>query len=255
MTIVGDGDRTAQQAARLQRLSGWLGPSGRGALAVGGVGWALVLILPPLGVSQATIVPLLTAAALLCLGGLYLPRLADAFAREAADLRDRLTGLQETIDLLRTLLDERWTFFRATTPPDGRGRLDGVLVGPGGVFALLVQRRAGVWRNAGETWQQRDAHGRWQNSADNPTLAARTLAERLTSHLERAGLNTAVQARVVWSGEALLLAEQPAVPVWLLNAPAAVQDDLTPPPGDAAATAPPASLLALLTRWSGATPA
>ncbi len=80
------------------------------------------------------------------------------------------------------------------------GRLDGLLVGPGGVRALTARDWVGHYRLRGRTWEF-DSHGRhgWIVCRTNPSLEANKLAEGVGRWMREAGLpDLTLRAAVVF---------------------------------------------------------
>ena len=116
--------------------------------------------------------PLALAAALgLGVGGAWLIR-ALGRGRSAASVADEL------FRLLAPAFDDAWVLVAEPRLPGvGRG-LAGLLVGPGGVRALVVRRWRGRYRVRGKGWEYdtRDARRGWIRCRTNPTFDADALA-------------------------------------------------------------------------------
>ncbi len=89
-------------------------------------------------------------------------------------------------------LDDEWHWFRSVAP-GGIEPIDGVLVGPGGTFALTLAGQRGRYARRNGHWYH------WNRSTESwvpwepaPITAARLAARRLALYLERAALPDAV---------------------------------------------------------------
>lgn len=104
-------------------------------------------------------------------------------------------GLPTGDRLARSLgrrLDDDWHWFRSVAP-SGIQPIDGVLVGPGGTFALTLAGERGRFARRNGHWY------RWNRSTESwvpwdatPITAARLAARRLGLYLERAALPASV---------------------------------------------------------------
>jgi hypothetical protein len=100
---------------------------------------------------------------------------------------DRLAGP------LGRRLDDDWHWFRSVAP-GGIEPIDGVLVGPGGTFAITIAGERGRFARRNGHWY------RWNRSTESwvpwepaPITAARLAARRLGLYLERAALPGSVE--------------------------------------------------------------
>lgn len=153
---------------------------------------------------------------MISLAAVLLPRWGDQLRDQALAAGQRVNGAQRFEATLADLLDADWTLLLNAAPTDG----DALLIGPHGIFALLLLASDVTQRNAGSEWQQRTAAGQWATTPDNPTLRAQAAAARLTRQLagRQAVLRAVtVQPRIVWAGPGLLLPEEPTVPIWHLG--------------------------------------
>jgi hypothetical protein len=106
-------------------------------------------------------------------------------------------GLPGSDRLARSLgqrLDDDWHWFRSVAP-GGIEPIDGVLVGPGGTFAVTLAGERGRFERRNGHWY------RWNRSTESwvpwepaPVTAARLAARRLGLYLERAALPGSVTA-------------------------------------------------------------
>jgi hypothetical protein len=162
--------------------------------------------------------------------------LGDLAGRHADEYRNYARGLEgeeRLVALLREQLDGRWTLFRNVVPPDDKGDVDGVLVGPRGVFALEVKAYTSRTRNTREKWQYR-RYGRWHRLSGHPGRQAKGNARRVGDHLRAQGIDVWVEPRVVWAGPGKLSFYKPAVRIWQLDAPGYIREDIAAGKGLAA---------------------
>ncbi len=145
---------------------------------------------------------------------LILRRIEEAIKRH----RRGKEGEERVVELLRQVLDDRWTLFRNLKVPGmGRGDLDGVLVGPTGVWLLEIKNFSGRYRNRGEQWFYWKHNG-WRRMKDNPSRQARRNAGRLAAFLKERGVRLWVYPVIVWANpEKPPVLESPAVPVWTMD--------------------------------------
>ncbi len=133
-----------------------------------------------------------------------------------ADRRDR-DGLTRVADIAAQTFDGNWTFFRDLRLPRSGRPLEAVLVGPSGIWALVVRDRAGVHRNKGDRWEVRQGKG-WKAWPESPGRQARLAAARLKGWLKGFKIKAVVYSAVVWADQEEPLAlESPAVEVWPLE--------------------------------------
>lgn len=226
MQIYSGSNYLVQQEARARQMARFFQPAGMLAVALGAVGWAFFLVqsFQEEGANWPALA--ITALALLTLLGLILPDFADGQAQEADNYLAGRQGEERLATFLETNLSDEWALFRNVVLPDGRGDLDAVLVGPGGVYALEVKTYAGHFRNVGDGWYQRNARGEWEPMRANPTRQARRNEERLRLFLSQANLTAPVTSRVVWAGDGLLVQEGPQVTIWELRRRDELLDDV-----------------------------
>lgn len=92
-------------------------------------------------------------------------------------------------------LDDGFHWFRDVAPGAGRARIDAILVGPGGTFAITMAGERGRFSRRNGHWY------RWNRSTESwvpweavPVTAARLAGRRLSLFLERASLPALVTA-------------------------------------------------------------
>lgn len=226
MQIYAGSNYLVQQEARARQMARFFQPAGMLAVAVGAVGWAFFLVQSFQESALEWPAVTITALALITLLGLILPDFADGQMQEADNYLAGRQGEERLAIFLETHLSDEWSLFRNIVLPDGRGDLDGVLAGPGGVYALEVKTYLGQFRNVGDIWYQRNARGEWETLRMNPTRQARRNEERLRLFLSQADLSAPVTSRVVWAGDGLLTQEGPLVSVWELRRRDELLDDV-----------------------------
>lgn len=149
-------------------------------LAVG----LLAVELAALGASTATAAALMggTAAVGLGVGAAWLVR---------AVRPDRSRAMAEALTaLLSEAFDDSYTLVVAPVlPVRDAGRLDGILVGPGGIRVLTARDWEGRYRVRGRAWEF-DARGRrgWIRCRTNPTFDAIALADTVVRWAKESGL-------------------------------------------------------------------
>lgn len=101
-----------------------------------------------------------------------LPSAHERAAREDARALERL---------LMPVLDDSYILILSPQIPGVDGALRGLLVGPGGVRALLVRRWFGHFRQRGRAWEY-NARGRlgWIPCRTDPTLDGRLVVDQLS---------------------------------------------------------------------------
>jgi hypothetical protein len=119
---------------------------------------------------------------------------------------------------LRQALDGRWALFRNVVVPGRRKTdIDGVLVGPPGVWALEVKTLDGEYRNIGDEWDCR-AGNQWKPAKAKPSWQADKNAIALKKFLAADGIKLYVDGAVVWANpDSPLTVENPSVAVWELD--------------------------------------
>jgi hypothetical protein len=104
---------------------------------------------------------------------------------------DRSRAMAEALTaLLATAFDDTYTLVVAPPlPVRDAARLDGILVGPGGVRVLTARDWEGRYRVRGRAWEF-DARGRrgWIRCRTNPTFDAVALADGVVRWAKEAGL-------------------------------------------------------------------
>ena len=107
------------------------------------------------------------------------------------------SGRDAVADTIGRRLDDDWHWFRRVSAA-GAQPIDGVAVGPGGIWAFTVQGERGRFSRRNGHWY------RWNRSTESwvpweplPITTARLAARRLGLYLERAGLPPDVFAILV----------------------------------------------------------
>jgi hypothetical protein len=127
-------------------------------------------------------------------------------------------GEEQVVEAMRQSLDGNWTLFRNVNLP-GRNKadIDGVLVGPSGVWALEVKMFSGEYRNIGEHWECR-AGNKWIMLRKSPSRQVQDSAVRLANFFKADGIKQWVTPAVVWANRANpLTVENPSVAVWRID--------------------------------------
>ena len=138
--------------------------------------------------------------------------------KQIANHRKGQEGEERVVGIMTQSLDGNWYLFRNVLLP-GRQRadLDGVLVGPSGVWVLETKAYSGEYRNVGDHWEYR-AGRHWRKARSNPSRQARNNAIHLANFLRADGIQQWIDAVIVWANpEAPLTIENPATAVWTLD--------------------------------------
>lgn len=128
---------------------------------------------------------------------------------------DRAHRVSEDLaSLLSTTFDDTYTLVVAPRlPVRDAVRLDGILVGPGGLRVLTVRDWEGRYRVRGKVWEF-DARGRrgWIRCRTNPSFDATALAEGVARWAQEAGIpDVAVQPAIVFPRRhSRIVLEEPA---------------------------------------------
>lgn len=154
--------------------------------------------------------------------------LLERLLQERDQYRQGLHGEEATVKALEQRLDGKWTLFRNVVLPGNRSDIDGVLVGPAGVYALEIKSYNGRFKNQGDQWWWHRYQPGWQRLSDNPSHQAKANATHLGEYLHQAiGEKVWVEPRVVWAGPGKLhIQGKPAVYIWFLDNMAAYSDEL-----------------------------
>ncbi len=193
-----------------------------------GLGVLGAAIAPRIGLAEVSLPPWAGGAALaMILLDFALMPLLDRLVQERDQYRQGLEGEEATAKALQQYLDGRWTLFRNVVLPGDRADIDGVLVGPAGVFCLEIKSYSGRFRNRGYQWWWRRHQPAWQRLSSNPSRQAKANAARLSEYLQKAiGQKEWVKPRVVWVGPGKLDYHKPAVYIWSLEEMATHMDEL-----------------------------
>lgn len=218
MKVFGASTYLIEEEKRARRIASFLKPLAPAFLAMAAVGWILVAAglggrFLPNGVLQAMV----GVASLLGLGAYMLPDSADSFKQRADNFARGLEGEEIITEKLAEKLDDSWTLFRSVILPGRKDDIDAVLVGKTGVYALEIKNYSRPYRNKEWYWDRRISQGRWVKAKGNPSRQAQDNAERLNQWFQKKGVDVAAEPRVVWAGDGLLIADEPAIPIWQLN--------------------------------------
>jgi hypothetical protein len=145
-------------------------------------------------------------------------RIVKSLDNRIENYREGQEGEDRVEIALRQALDGSWALFRNLSLP-GRKKsdIDGILVGPPGVWALEVKTLTGEYRNVGDEWVYRSG-SRWKTAKAKPSQQARKNAGALGSFLAAEGIKQWVTPAVVWANpDSRLTVENPYVGVWKLD--------------------------------------
>lgn len=137
---------------------------------------------------------------------------------QIADHRKGQEGEERVVTAMSQSLNGNWFLFRNVLLP-GRQRadLDGVLVGPTGVWVLEIKNYTRAHRYIGDHWEYNSGHG-WKPLRKSPSRQANINAIRLANFLRADGIQQWINPVVVWANpESPLTVENPAIPVWVLD--------------------------------------
>ena len=161
---------------------------------------------------------LLVVLAVIGLTVYLLDRVVKGLDRQIDHHRQGQAGEDRVAEIARQSLDGHWHLFRNIVLP-GRTRadLDGVLVGPAGVWVLEIKALTGEYRNTGDRWEYKRG-SRWKPIRANPSRQAEANAIRLANFLKADDLKQWVTPVVVWANpESPLTVVNPAANVWTLD--------------------------------------
>lgn len=81
-------------------------------------------------------------------------------------------GEDRVVEIAQQSLDGNWYLFRNVVLPGcNKGDLDGILVGPLGVWVWEIKNLNGEYRNIGDRWEYRKSR-RWRPATANPSCQA-----------------------------------------------------------------------------------
>ena len=120
---------------------------------------------------------------------------------------------EEAVARTLSALDNRHRVFNDVVLPGGRGDIDHVVVGPGGVLALDTKNYAGEITCCEDRWT-RCRNGTWEVMAHSPSRQAIDNARRLEAFFRQCNVAVEVDPVVVLANRnAHIRCEHPAVPV------------------------------------------
>ena len=159
--------------------------------------------------------------ALVAAGAWLFNRLLDSVSnqveRQIEAYRKGQEGEERVVEALRQDLDGQWTLFRNVVLPGRKADIDGVLVGPPGVWSLEMKNYAGRHRNVGEHWERRVGKG-WKLLPKSPSRQAQRNATALANFLRASSVRQWVEPAIVWANqESALSVENPMVAVWPID--------------------------------------
>jgi len=154
--------------------------------------------------------------------------------------------LETAVSALHTILGDDWSLYAPVK--FGELKLDGVLLGEAGVFALTIENLAGSHRYTGSEWEWQNGRGEWIIEANNPYVAMTKNGRSLWFYLQEQGIVAPVYDRLVWLGDNLqVVQDTDRQRVWFLpNGAVAIRADVTNHPTLASETV--AQIDALLRR-------
>jgi hypothetical protein len=171
----------------------------------------------PVGILTLVIV-LAFCAGILWLAKFIFERVINTIDTKIENYRKGQGGEDKVVEVIRQSLDGNWFLFRNIVVP-GRNKsdLDGVLVGPSGLWVLEIKTFTGEYRNIGEHWEYRSGN-RWKLMPASPSRQAQDNAVRLANFLRADDIRQWVTPAVVWANrETPLTVENPSTAVWLLD--------------------------------------
>jgi len=175
------------------------------------------LVSSPTGVIALLLVLVsLVAIGWLCI--LPINRLMKIIDRKIENYRSGKEGEDRVAEIIRQSLDGNWYLFRnAVLPGRDKGDMDGILVGPIGVWVLEIKTLNGEYRNTGDRWEYRKGM-RWKLATANPSRQAEDNAIRLANFLKANNIRQWVTPAVIWANrENFLSVQSPSIAVWLLD--------------------------------------
>lgn len=135
------------------------------------------------------------------------------YREEAMPYQERQAALKLARELRQTL-DGDWTLCLHLLLPDGKS-LDGVLLGPPGLFVLALYTEDTQQRYRYRGDKLTTQAGWWRPGRPQPGRLAQAGAEALRQRLTaRLGYTPPMEARLVWLSSAMLEVVDPTLPVW-----------------------------------------
>jgi hypothetical protein len=175
------------------------------------------MLASPVGV-VALVVVILLMLGLTALAIYLISLIPKRFEKRIENYRKGQEGEEQVVEAMRQALDGTWVLFRNVVLP-GRNKadIDGVLVGPSGVWALEVKTLSGEYRNTGDQWEYR-AGNHWSRMRSSPSQQAQKNAARLGSFLRADGIKQWIEPAVIWANpESPLTVVNQTVAVWRLD--------------------------------------
>ncbi len=212
-----DSNYREKQTAWRRTVGRYATPAAFILVAVSVIAWAITFVLwQQDSLAQMPIVALI---AIVCgVLGVIVPTVGSDLRAEADQQVQAAYGDQQLVTMLGAQLADEWTLLQHVQLPERV--IDAVLVGPTGVYAVAMVFWNRPHHNEGRRWLLRE-DDQWIPLADSPTDDAQEAAAALQKYVA-----AAVAPRVAWVSHALLLPEEPAVPVWLLNQPEPMVEDI-----------------------------
>jgi hypothetical protein len=175
------------------------------------------LVSTPTGII-ALIIVLGLVIALFWLANFLADRLVTIINKKIDNHRLGKEGEDRTIEMIQQSLDGSWYLFRnVVLPGRNKGDLDGILVGPLGVWVLEIKNLNGEYRNIEDRWEYRRGK-KWKSANTNPSRQAENNAIRLSSFFKADNIRQWITPAVVWANSGNPLSVQnPSTAVWLLD--------------------------------------
>jgi hypothetical protein len=110
-------------------------------------------------------------------------------SRKAINWERGKAGEEAVAEVMRTILDNRWTIFRNLHLPGRKDDLDVVLVGPAGIWVVEVKAYRWRLRVTGDRWERAKGTG-WRgiDQKSSPSGQAKGNARRLRNFLNEQGI-------------------------------------------------------------------
>lgn len=128
-------------------------------------------------------------------------RLIETVSVERSKIVAGLSGEKVVSDFLQRNLTRQWTIIEGFF--GGKGEIDFVLIGPGGVFAIEVKNRNGVINCKGDDWSLTRPDGvtvpLMDNGGRSPAQQINEAAGWLETELLKAGYEVKIPKAVMWS--------------------------------------------------------
>ena len=226
LEVIGGSAYLVEQEQQARRIANLLSPIVNPLLFMAGAAWIFVGFLVFTDQQQPIVNLFLAAVGLLSVAALLVPGWRDSAETTANNYQRGIAGEQRLETVLNEILTGEWVLFKNVVLPGYKGDIDGILVGEKGIFALEVKNYSNTHQITNMKWQYRDDKEEWQTTKTNPSSQAKRNAERLQTWLSTEDVAARVLPRVVWASDTLLLADESAIPIWMLNHPQPMREDI-----------------------------